>query len=94
MKMSLKQLASELTEELGGMTKAEAEAFIKAVFECIAENMEAGHEVNIPAFGKFRVKAKPEREARNPRTGETMTVLAKTVPNVLLAKALKERVNV
>lgn len=94
MKMNVDQLALELTEELGGMTKKDAKAFIMATFECIAENMEAGHEINIPGFGKFRVKAKPERQARNPKTGEQMTVAAKTVPNVLLAKALKERVNV
>lgn len=93
MRLTPKQLAQELTEEFGGMSIKDAEAFIKATFECIAENMEAGHEINIPAFGKFRVKDKPERQARNPKTGETMTVAAKTVPNVLLAKALKDRVN-
>lgn len=93
MKMNVKHLADELTEEFGGMSKKDAHAFIMATFECIAENMEAGHEVAIPGFGKLRVKHRPERQGRNPKSGETMVVAAKTVPNMLFAKQLKDRVN-
>jgi len=30
----------------------------------------------LPGFGKFKVQHRPERQARNPRTGETVTVAA------------------
>lgn len=93
MKLNTKHIADELTEEFGGMSKKDAHAFVTATFECIMENLEAGHEIAIPGFGKMRVKARPERQARNPKTGEAMTVAAKKVPNVLFAKQLKERVN-
>lgn len=91
MKMSIDQLALELGEDLG-MTKKEAKAHVAAIFEVISENMAAGHELNIPGFGKFRVKHRPARQARNPKTGEMIDVAAKNVPNFLAAKQLKEAV--
>ena len=92
MKMSIDQLALELGEELG-MNKKDAKAHVASIFAVIAENMAEGHELNIPGFGKFRVKSRPARQARNPKTGEMIDVAAKTVPNFLAAKQLKETVN-
>ncbi len=92
MKMSLDQFALEASDALN-MTKKDAKAHVQAIFDLLAENMAEGHEVNIPGFGKFRSKHRAEREARNPSTGEMVTVAAKTVPNFLAAKQLKMTVN-
>lgn len=92
MKMNIDQLALELTEDFG-MTKKDAKKHLLAIFEVIKENMAAGHELNVPGFGKFRVKNRPAREARNPKTGEMIPVAAKNVPNFLPATQLKEAVN-
>lgn len=92
MKMTMKHLALELSEDFD-MTKKDAEKHLVAIFEVIAENMAAGHEINIPGFGKLRVKERKARQARNPKTGEMVEVAAKKVPNFLPAKQLKEAVN-
>lgn len=92
MKMSIDQLALELSDALE-MSKKDAKAYTQAVFETIAENMAEGHEINIPGFGKLRVKHRAARTGRNPKTGEATEIAAKTVPNFLPAKQLKERVN-
>jgi DNA-binding protein HU-beta len=89
MKLTIDQLALECSDELG-MTKKDAKAHVAAIFGIIAENVAEGHEVNIPGFGKFRRKDRPERTGRNPKTGEAMTIPAKSVPNFLAAKQLKE----
>lgn len=89
MKMGIKEIALEVADQFG-MSKGRAEDNIRAMFEIIAENTAEGHEVNIPGFGKFRRKGKAERQGRNPKTGETMTIAAKSVPNFLPAKQLKD----
>ena len=37
---------------------------------------ENGAEVLLPGFGKFKVKATPEREGRNPANGEKIKIAA------------------
>ena len=92
MKMTMKQLAAEISADMQMSNKA-AEIQLKAIFECIGENVAAGHEINIPGFGKFKTNHRPAREARNPKTGEMVPVAAKTVPKFLPAKQLKEACN-
>jgi DNA-binding protein HU-beta len=90
-KVTLEMLAREVAADCD-VTQAKAIEIAKTIFSGIAENLEQGHEVNVPGFAKFRTKSRPEREGRNPKTGEAMTIQAKTAPNVLFAKALKEQV--
>lgn len=89
MRIGLKEIALEVSDQFG-MSKGRAEQNVRAMFEIIAANVAEGHEVTIPGFGKFRRKDKAERQGRNPKTGEAMTIAAKSVPNFLPAKQLKE----
>lgn len=89
MRLTIDQFALECSEAFD-MTKKEAREHIEGLFEVIAENVAAGHEINIPGFGKFKRHDKPARVARNPHTGEKMDVPAKSVPKFLPAKAFKE----
>lgn len=91
MKLNNETLAREFSaaSDLTMKTAKEGVAFL---FETIAANLEEGHEINIAGFGKFTCKDKPERQARNPRTGEMLTIPAKRVLKFTPAKALKERV--
>ena len=92
MKMTMKQLAAEVSADLQ-MSNKMAEIQLKAIFECIGENIAAGHEITIPGFGKFKTNHRPAREARNPKTGAMIPVAAKSVPKFLPAKQLKEACN-
>jgi len=44
-------------------------------------------------FGAFSTKARDPRTGRNPRTGETVEVSAKSVPYFKPGKELRERIN-
>jgi hypothetical protein len=53
----------------------------------------AGEEISLPGFGKFKVKATPEREGRNPSTGATIKIAAAKKLTFAPAKALKDSLN-
>jgi hypothetical protein len=49
--------------------------------------------VSLPGFGKFKVQHRPERQARNLRTGETVTVAAVRKLVYQPAKVVKDALN-
>lgn len=75
-----------------GSTKVQAEEVVEAVFSTITSTLSKGDEVAIAGIGKFTVKLRKAREARNPKTGETVKVPATKVPKFSAAKALKDAV--
>lgn len=77
--------------KLGG-TKVQAEQAVDTVIESIIGSLKKGEEVSIAGLGIFSVKTRAARQARNPRTGETLQVPAMKVPKFRAAKALKEAV--
>jgi DNA-binding protein HU-beta len=76
-----------------GMAKADAKSIVEAVFQAIADAAASDAETSIPGFGKFKVKASPEREGRNPATGEAMKIAASKKLAFTPAKALKDALN-
>ncbi len=76
---------------LGG-TKVQAEQAVEAMLNGIIETLKKGEEVSIAGLGIFSVKQRAARDARNPRTGETIKVAAMKVPKFRAAKALKDAV--
>ncbi len=85
---------SELAKGVAGTTgtsEAQAKAAIAAVFEQIAGAAAKGEEVSIAGFGKFAVKDRPERQGRNPSTGEAMTIAASKKVSFTPAKGLKDK---
>jgi len=78
--------------EVLGTTKADAERAVETVFGSIADTMKDGDQVSVAGFGIFEAKMRAAREARNPRTGESVPVPAMRVPKFRAAKGLKDSV--
>ena len=78
--------------EVLGTTKAEAERAVDTVFSTIESAMKDGTQVSVAGFGIFEAKMRAARDARNPRTGETVKVAAMRVPKFRAAKGLKDAV--
>ena len=76
---------------LGG-TKVQAEQAVEAMLNGILTSLKKGDEVSIAGLGIFSVKQRAAREARNPRTGESIKVPAMKVPKFRAAKGLKDAV--
>jgi DNA-binding protein HU-beta len=80
--------------EKASITKKDADAFLSAALETIVEAVAAGDKVALVGFGSFEKRDRKEREGRNPKTGETMTIAATTVPAFSAGKSFKETVAV
>lgn len=78
---------------LGADTKAEAQRAVGAVFSVIQTALTRGDEVNVTGFGSFRVLKRAERQGRNPKTGEAITIPASKAPKFRAGKTLKDAVN-
>lgn len=87
-----KQAIVEAVNSVLNTTKVQAEQVVDKVFDSIVASLKKGEEVSIAGLGIFSVKARAARDARNPRTGETVKVPAMKVPKFRAAKALKEAV--
>lgn len=68
-----------------GQTKAATEATIKALGLVLKENLSApGDKIKVHGVATFEMKVQAARDARNPKTGETIHLDAK---NVIKAKS-------
>lgn len=88
--MNMSELAKGVAAATGTSESA-AKATITAVFDQIAGAAAKGEEVSLPGFGKFTVKDRPERQGRNPASGEAITIAASKKMSFTVAKALKDR---
>ena len=86
------QLVAALAEKMGSDKKS-AGAALDAVCDIITSEVSAGGAVTLPGVGKIQCRARPERQVRNPATGETFTKPADKVVKMTIAKALKDSVN-
>ena len=88
--MNTSDLVDRLAASDDKITKAQAKQLVDAVLEAMRAALVSGEEVNLPGFGKFKVKDKPARTGRNPATGEAIQIAAKRAPKFSPAKALKD----
>ena len=73
--------------------RAAAERMAGAVFSAIVGALARDEPVAIAGFGKFAARGRRAHQARNPRTGEPVAVLASKLPSFKLAKALRDAIN-
>lgn len=89
--MNKADLANAVHSKLGG-TKVQAEEVVEMMINEIVSTLKKGDEVSIAGLGIFSTKTRAARTARNPRTGETVSVPSMKVPKFRAAKALKDAV--
>ncbi len=65
---------------------------LNAILDEIAKNLKAGKDVVLTGFGTFKVSRRKARIGRNPQTGATLNIPAKTVPRFKAGKGLKDAV--
>jgi DNA-binding protein HU-beta len=85
----------ELVEKVAAradLSRASAQSVLDAVLGTIADALKDGKPVTLTGFGTFDVNARPARDARNPRTGETVRVPATMVVKFRPGKGLKDTV--
>ena len=90
--MNKAELITSMAEK-SQLTKKDAESALKAFIDSVQEALEKGEKVQLIGFGTFETRERAAREGRNPRTKETITIPASTVPVFKAGKEFKDRVN-
>jgi len=82
-----------LVAEKGAMTKADAGRAVDAFCSAVTAAMEKGDDIKLPGFGGFEAQERGERQGRNLRTGEAITIAASKVVRFSAGSKLKGAVN-
>ncbi|HZK19913.1 MAG TPA: HU family DNA-binding protein [Treponemataceae bacterium] len=90
--MNKVELVDAMANE-SGLTKKDAEAALKAFINTVSNTMAKGESVQLIGFGTFEVGNRAQRQGRNPKTGEAITIAAAKTAKFKAGKALKDIVN-
>ena len=75
-----------------GLTKTDAAKALDAFVDTVVETVAAGDSVSLIGFGTFKAADRAEREGKNPKTGEKLTIAATTVPKFSAGATFKAAV--
>lgn len=75
-----------------GVTAKMAETILTATTDSIMGAVSSGDKVTLVGFGTFEKRDRSERQGRNPRSGETMTIPATSVPAFAAGKMFRNAV--
>ena len=89
--MTKEQLRTELTEKLD-MAKKDVGCFLDTLNETAYKETKKKGSFTLPGIGKLVLAHRKARMGRNPATGETIKIKAKTVVKFRVAKACKEEI--
>jgi DNA-binding protein HU-beta len=90
-KMTKGQFMNALSETLGVPKKTAIAAWDKLI-EMAYREVRGSGEFNLPGLGKLVKKSRAARTGRNPATGATIEIPAKTVVKFRVAKQVKDAV--
>jgi DNA-binding protein HU-beta len=84
------ELVAKIAEALR-VSKTQAQAIVDSMLKSIISAAADGEEIALPGF--FKAKETPEREGRNPTSGEKIKIAASRKLTYSPAKAVKELLN-
>lgn len=92
--MTKSELIEKLLAKQPTLPAKEIENMVKDILEFISQSLENGDRVEVRGFGSFSLHHRQPRLGRNPKTGDSVNLLAKSVPYFKAGKELKARVDV
>lgn len=78
--------------EKTNMSRKDVSAMWELIVETAYKQAKSAGEITLPGLGKLMKKARAARQGRNPATGETIQIPAKTVVKFRVAKAAKDAI--
>jgi integration host factor subunit beta len=91
--MTKSELIMRLAERNPHLFHRDIERIVSSIFDEISTALARGDRVELRGFGAFSVKQRDARTGRNPRTGESVSVVDKVIPFFKTGKQLRERLN-
>ena len=92
-KESMMTKADLVAQIAANMTKAAAERSLNAMLESVQEMLAEDGKLTLTGFGTFVAETRQERQGRNPRTGDVITIAASKVVRFRPGKMLKDALN-
>ena len=89
--MTQSEIISKLADD-SGLKKTEVKDFFNTLADLAVSEVKNSGEFTLPGFGKFVKADRKAREGRNPETGATIKIPAKTTVKFRLGKAMKDAV--
>ncbi|HHF0992542.1 TPA: integration host factor subunit beta, partial [Haemophilus influenzae] len=78
--MTKSELIEKLLAKQPTLPAKEIENMVKDILEFISQSLENGNRVEIRGFGSFSLHHRQPRLGRNPKTGDSVNLSAKSVP--------------
>lgn len=90
--MTKSELIARLGARYPALKGADAQDAVNAIVHAIAQALHEHHRVEVRGFGTFSIVIRRAHIARNPKSGESVSVDDKSVPAFRAGKELRERV--
>lgn len=90
--MNKSELIKTLAEE-ANLAMEDATLVVNTFVDAMKDALIAGDRIEIRGFGSFKVKEYSGYAGRNPKTGESVSVIPKRLPFFRAGKELKEYIN-
>ena len=91
--MNKSDLLNYLCSEFKHLPHREIEKMFDKIISTFSDSLASGNRIEIRNFGSFSVKTRDKRIARNPKTGEKISVDAKKSISFRASKEMKQLLN-
>jgi integration host factor subunit beta len=82
-----------VSEKVSGLTRSQTEVIVDTFIQSLTSAFQNGEKVEIRGFGIFKIKNRPPRIARNPKSGEKVEVAHKKLLHFKMGKEFKDLLN-
>ena len=90
-RMSQSEVLNHFAEKTG-MKRTQIKEFFEELADLAGREVKSSGEFVLPGFGKLVLSQRKAREGRNPQTGETIQIPAKTTLKFRVGKGMKDNV--
>jgi DNA-binding protein HU-beta len=90
-RMSQSEVLNHFAEKFD-MKRAQVKEIFEELSSLATEEVRSNGEFALPGFGKLVLSERKAREGRNPQTGDTIQIPAKTTLKFRLSKSMKDSV--
>jgi DNA-binding protein HU-beta/integration host factor subunit beta len=87
-----KDLVEQIAERTG-LTRVDTKIIVECFLDSVSQSLQNGTNIEIRRFGRFKIKKKKARRARNPRTNQFIQVAAGFKPTFEASRELRKRIN-
>ena len=91
--MNKSQLISNISYKSDSFSEDDIEKSVNSILNLITQSLTNKDRVEVRNFGTFSIRSREERLSRNPKTGTSVLVRAKSHPYFRASKDLKQSLN-